>query len=814
MLVPVQWIKEYTDVNVGTEEFVDRMVLSGSNLETVEYFGEGIEGVVIGKILKIEKHPNADRLVVCSVDVGRAQPVQIVTGATNVAEGYFVPVALDGAHIPGPLHGQPKKEEGEVIRSGELRGVLSDGMLCSCEELGFADKVVPVKARGGIWLLDESYGDLKPGDDAAEALGIKCPVVDFEITPNRPDCLSMIGMAREASATFGTPLRYPETECRNVSSEKSSDYISVEIKKPDLCKRYCARVIKDIKIEQSPWWLQKYLIFSGMRPINNIVDITNFVMLEYGQPLHAFDINTVRGSKIIVDTVPEGTKFTTLDGTERVLSASMLMINDAEGPTAVAGVMGGLNSEIEDDTKTVLVESANFYGDSVRRTAKALGLRTEASSRFEKGIDPNLTRAACDRFCYLVEALGAGTVLDGVVDVYPKPEEAVVTKIRVSRMNKLMGITLSAEQMMKYLNGLEIKTELDGDVITCTAPTVRQDLFTEEDYVEEISRMYGYDKLPVTIPRGNTVSRLTHKQELRNIAKNVLLSLGVSEVQTYSFVSPKSVDKIRVSKDSDRRRFVKLINPLGDDTSVMRTLLLPNMMNVLYTNFSRSIEAVRFFELGNTFVDLHEGGEILPVEKDALCVACYGEGESFYTLKGIVEEMLYAMGVRDLVFKAETSNPSFHPGRCAVLSTKSGEYIGTLGQVYPDAVDNYGIDRDVYAAEIDFDKLYGLASTEKRYTPLPKYPAMVRDFAMVVEERVQVGDLQAAIERTAGGLLESVKLFDVYRGVPILPGYKSVAFSLTYRAKDRTLKEAEVNDINTAVLAALKKEYNAVLREI
>ncbi|MBR6352125.1 MAG: phenylalanine--tRNA ligase subunit beta, partial [Firmicutes bacterium] len=595
MLVPIQWIKEYTDVNVDTTEFVDRMVLSGSNLETVEYFGEGIEGVVIGKILKIERHPNADRLVVCSVDVGRAEPVQIVTGATNVAEGYYVPVALDGAHIPGPLHGQPKKEEGETITAGELRGVRSEGMLCSCEELGFADKVVPVKARGGIWLLDESYGDLKPGDDVVKALGISCPVIDFEITPNRPDCLSMIGMAREASATFGTPLRYPDTECKKVSSEKSSDYISVEIRKPELCKRYCARVIKDIKVGQSPWWLQKYLIFSGMRPINNIVDITNFVMLEYGQPLHAFDINTVRGSKIIVDTVPEGTKFTTLDGQERTIGANMLMINDAEGPTAIAGVMGGLNSEIAENTKTVLVESANFYGDSVRRTAKALGLRTEASSRFEKGIDPNLTRAACDRFCSLVEALGAGTVLDGVVDVYPKPEEPVVTKVRVSRMNKLMGIELTAGQMMKYLNGLEIKTELDGDVMTCTAPTVRQDLSIEEDYVEEISRMYGYDKLPVAIPRNNTVSRLTVKQELRNLAKTALLGLGVSEIQTFSFVSPKSADKVRIPKDSDKRRFVKLINPLGEDTSVMRTVLLPNMLSVLYTNFSRSIEAVRFF---------------------------------------------------------------------------------------------------------------------------------------------------------------------------------------------------------------------------
>ncbi len=504
MLVPVSWLKEYTNVNTGVQEFVDRMVISGSNLEVIEYWGEGIEGVVIGKILKIEKHPNADKLSVCQIDVGKESPVQIVTGASNIFEGAYVPVCLDGSHIPGPLHGQPKTEEGVTIHDGELRGVQSHGMLCSFTELGFPDKAAPLVSKDGIWILE---GEWNPGDDLVEALQLKDAVVDFEITPNRPDCLSMLGMAREASATFGEELRYPETECKKVSSEESKDYIKVDIKRPDLCKRYCCRVIKDIKIEQSPWWLQRRLILSGQRPINNIVDITNYVMLEYGQPMHAFDIRTIAGNHIIVDTAADGEKFTTLDGTERTLSSSMLTIRDEAGASAIAGVMGGLDSEIAPDTTMVLVESANFLGDSVRRTSKDLKLRTEASGRFEKGIDPNLAKDACDRFCYLVELLGAGTVLSGDVDVYPNVEEPVVTKIRVSRLNKVMGIEISGEQMCKYLNALEIKTEMDGDIITCTAPTVRQDLSIEEDYVEEVARMYGYDKLPVSIPKSSNTAR-------------------------------------------------------------------------------------------------------------------------------------------------------------------------------------------------------------------------------------------------------------------------------------------------------------------
>ncbi len=812
MLVPIKWLKEYTDVNVSDEEWVKGMVLSGTNLETVDYWHKGISGVVVGKIEKIEPHPNAGKLVVCRVNVGKDEPVQIVTGAENMKEGDKVVVALDGAHIPGPLHGKPRKEGGEIIKAGELRGVISNGMMCGCSELGFPDKIVPVRDKDGLWILDDEC--FVPGMDIVEALGIEEPTVDFEITPNRPDCLAMLGIARESAATFGTELRYPNTQCEHPAPEKSSDYIQVEIRKPERCPRYCCRVIKDIKIEQSPWWLQRSLMLAGMRPINNIVDITNYVMLEYGQPLHAFDIRTVKGGKIIVDTAKDGDKFTTLDEVERELSSSILMINDTERPLAIAGIMGGLDSEIEDDTTMVLVESANFNGDCIRAGSKKLNHRTEASGRFEKGIDPNLAKDACDRFCYLVEKLGAGTVLTGDVDCYPNPAKPAVTKIRASRMNKVIGIDIPAEQMIKYLNSLEIKTEVDGDFITCTAPSVRQDLHIEEDYVEEIARMYGYDKIPVTLPGGSATGGLTEAQKYRYRVKDTLRALEFSEIMTYSFVSPKAVDKVNERKESYFRQFVKLINPLGEDTSVMRTMLLPGMMEVLCTNMSRSIPAVRLFELGNTFIDIPNPKEPeLPTEKNALCLGLFGPSENFYTLKGAVERLMEAAGVKNVEFRAEKYDKRFHPGRCAAI--ECGIFsLGAMGQVHPDVCANFGIDQPVYAAEIDYEMLSSLADTEIRYTPLPKFPAMTRDFSMVVKEEVEVGSLEAAIKEAAGALLESVKLFDVYRGKNIPEGSKSVAFNLSYRSPDRTLKEAEVNEINTRVLAVLAEKFEAVLREM
>ncbi|MFQ7473343.1 MAG: phenylalanine--tRNA ligase subunit beta, partial [Anaerovoracaceae bacterium] len=571
MLVPIEWLKDYTDINVDTKEFCDRMIMSGSNLETCEHFCEEIENVVVGRIEKIEKHPDADKLVVCQINAGQDENIQIVTGAPNVFEGAYVPVALHKSRIPGPLHGQPKQEGGVKITKGKLRGVESFGMLCSAGELGFEDKVVPVAHKDGIWILEDKY---EPGQDFAEALGLKQAVVDFEITPNRPDCLAMVGMAREASATFKKPFKYPDIDIKEENGEgESKDYVSVDIKNPESCKRYVARIVTDVKVQQSPWWLQKRLMYAGMRPINNIVDITNFVMLEYGQPIHAFDINQVKGGRIIVENAKDGEKFTTLDNTERTLSDDMLLIKDAERGIAIAGVMGGLNSEIEDDTTTIIVESANFSGDSVRNTSKKLTLRTEASSRFEKGIDPNLCEAAADRVCRLIEIIGAGKVCRGSVDNYPNPQAAKTIDIRVDRINHVLGIDIDREEMTQMLESLEIKVSGSGNVMTVTPPTVRQDLMEEEDYIEEVARLFGYDKLPVTLPKGNTEAGMPKERSLRNLMRESLCAMGLNEIQTYSFVSPKGVDNVRIAEDSWERGFVRIINPLGEENSVMRTIL-------------------------------------------------------------------------------------------------------------------------------------------------------------------------------------------------------------------------------------------------
>ena len=561
MLVPIEWLNDYIDIDVSDEEFCDRMIMSGSNLETCEHFCEEMERVVVGKIEKIEKHPDADKLVVCQINTGEEEPIQIVTGAPNVFEGALVPVALHKSRIPGPLHGQPKQEGGVKITKGKLRGVESFGMLCSAGELGFDDKVVPVAHKDGIWILE---GEYPLGQDFAEALQLKQAVVDFEITPNRPDCLAMVGMAREASATFKKPFSYPDTAIQKEDGEgESKDYVSVEIRNPESCKRYVARVITDVKVEQSPWWLQKRLMYAGMRPINNIVDITNFVMLEYGQPLHAFDINQVKGGKIIVENAKDGEVFTTLDGTERTLTDDMLLIKDAERGIAIAGVMGGLNSEIEEDTKTIIVESANFAGSSVRTTSKKLGLRTEASARFEKGIDPNLCEAAADRVCRLIELTGAGKVCKGSVDNYPVPEEAKTIDIRVDRINRVLGIELERQEMVDILESLEIKVAGSGNIMTVTPPTIRQDLLEEEDYIEEVARIYGYDKMPVTLPKGNTEAGIPEDRALRDLTRDSLCGMGLNEIQTYSFVSPKGVDYIRTAEGSWEEEFRKADQPAG-----------------------------------------------------------------------------------------------------------------------------------------------------------------------------------------------------------------------------------------------------------
>lgn len=824
MLVPIEWLKDYIDLDVTTEEFCDRMIMSGSNLETCEHFCEEMENVVVGKIEKIEKHPDADKLVVCMLNVGKEESVQIVTGAPNVFEGALVPVALHKSRIPGPLHGQPKQEGGVKITKGKLRGVESFGMLCSAEELGFEDKVVPVAHKDGIWILE---GDYELGQDFAEALGLKQAVVDFEITPNRPDCLAMVGMAREASATFKKPFTYPDTDIKDENGKgETKDYVSVDIKNPESCKRYVARIVTDVKVEQSPWWLQKRLMYAGMRPINNIVDITNFVMLEYGQPIHAFDINQVKGGRIIVENAAEGEKFVTLDNNERTLTKDMLLIKDEERGIAIAGVMGGLNSEIEEDTTTIIVESANFSGDSVRATSKKLGLRTEASSRFEKGIDPNLCEAAADRVCRLIELIGAGKVCRGSVDNYPNPETAKTIDIRVDRINHVLGIDITREDMVSMLESLEIKVEGSGNVMTVTPPTVRQDLLEEEDYIEEVARLYGYDKLPVTLPKGNCEAGISDERALRDLTRNSLCGMGLNEIQTYSFVSPKGVDNVRIDEDSWERAFVKLINPLGEENSVMRTILTPNMMEVLARNYSRNIDKVKAFEIGNTFMANMLNEEELPDEQYSLCIGMYGKNEDFFSLKGIVEELLKVLGIKGAVFEAESEYGVYHPGRCARIAVPSGrqgaedaeilyDELGIMGEIHPDVAENYGMDGvRIYCCELMFDAIMRHADTEIVYTPLPKYPSTSRDIALLVDEDMAVGKIEEVIRKHGKKILENVKLFDVYRGKQVEEGKKSVAFTLTYRDKDKTLTDDEVAAVHNDVLNALKDKLNAVLREI
>lgn len=823
MLVPIEWLNDYIDLkDIDTTEFCDRMILSGSNLETCEHFCKEMENVVVGKIEKIERHPDADKLVVCQLNVGQEELVQIVTGAPNVFEGAYVPVALHKSRIPGPLHGKAKEEGGTKITKGKLRGVVSYGMLCSAEELGFEDKVVPVAHKDGIWILEEEY---EPGMDFAEALGLKQAVVDFEITPNRPDCLAMVGMAREAAATFDKPFTYPDIELEEAGEKNASDFIDVEIKNPENCKRYVARVVTDVKVEQSPWWLQKRLMYAGMRPINNIVDITNFVMLEYGQPIHAFDINQIKGNKIIVENAAPAEKFTTLDEVERTMTGEMLMIKDTERAVAIAGVMGGLNSEIEEGTTTIVVESANFNGDSVRATSRKLALRTEASGRFEKGIDPNLCEAAADRVCKLIEMLGAGKVCKGSVDVYPNPETAKTIDIRVNRINKVLGIEISREEMVKYLEGLEIKVEGEGNIMTVTPPTVRQDLLTEEDYIEEVARLYGYDKMPVTLPKSNTEAGMSYEMELRNLTRESLCGMGLNEIQTYSFVSPKGVDNVRIGEDSWERAFVTLLNPLGEENSVMRTILTPNMMEVLARNYTRNIDAVKAFEIGNTFMESMMGDDHLPDEQYSLCIGMYGKEADFFALKGVIEELLAILGINDVKFIAESEYGVYHPGRCARIAVKSTkdlavwgnefDEIGIMGEIHPDVAENYGMDGvRIYCCEIMFDTIIRHANTEVVYTPLPKYPSTSRDIALLVEEDVQVGDIIDVIRAVDDTILEDVQLFDVYRGKQVEEGKKSVAFTLTYRDKNKTLTDDDVAAVHNKVLEALNEKINAVLREM
>ena len=795
MFVPVSWIKDYVEIDgIDINEYRDKMILSGSNVEEVKSLGKNIDKIVVGKIEKLESHPDAEKLQIVMLDIG-SEVIQLVTAANNMKVGDFVPAVLHGGLI----------SDGTKIKKGKLRGVASNGMLCSLAELGYSDNVIPTDVKEGIFVINQ---ECTPGEDIITALDFAEEIIEYEITPNRPDCLSMIGMARETAAVFEKEIKYPEKEIKT-EVDNIKDYIDIDIKNTELCTRYFARVVKNIKVEPSPWWMQKRLMTAGVRPISNIVDITNYVMLEYGQPLHAFDLDDIAGKKIIVDIATDGQKFTTLDDAERTLTSEMLMINDGEKAVGLAGVMGGLNSEIKDNTVNILIEGANFNAGNIRATSKKLGLRTEASSRFEKGIDSNICLDAVNRTCELIELLNAGTVVAGEIDIYPEARVSKEIKVRTSRVNSILGTYMTPDELQRIYERLEMAVKADGDDLYVTPPTARLDLKEEVDFIEEAVRIFGYDVLDTTLPKGSSQGGKPRVQTLEDVAKDILVAIGLNEIQTYSFVSPKTVELINVSEDSIKRNFVKLLNPLGEENSVMRTSLLPNVLEVMARNYNRSIEEVAAFELGRVFIKTEE---LLPREIRNIAMGIYGEENDFYAMKGDVEALLEKMGIFDYDFVPEVNNPTFHPGRCANI-LYNGTLLGTLGEIHPVVAENYNIDVKVNVAELDFNEIMENCNTEKLYSPLPKYPAMTRDIALVVKEAVYASDIEKIIKEKGGKLLEDVKLFDIYRGKQVEEGCKSMAYSLTYRNMEKTLTEEEVTAVHSKVLETLEKELNAVLRD-
>jgi len=793
----MNWLKDYVNVNINTNEFSDKMTMSGSMVEKVDILGNDIKNVVVGHIESIVQHPDADKLVIVQVNVGQ-EKLQIVTGATNISEGDYIPVAVHGALLPG----------GIKIKKGKLRGEVSEGMLCSADELGIPKAMVPDEIKDGIWILDKAY---PLGQDITETLKLKDEVIEFEITSNRPDCLSVIGMAREVGATLNESVKYPTIEVKEIN-DKTENSIAIEIEDKEGCTRYAGRVVKNVKIASSPQWMQQRLISAGVRPINNIVDITNYVMLEYGQPLHAFDLAYIEGSKIIVKRAKEGEVFTTLDGVERKLKSSMTVIADENKSLAIAGVMGGQQSEVTKDTKDILIESAHFNANNIRFTSKQLGLRTEASARYEKGVDPNVAKIAADRACQLIVELGVGEVLEGAVDVYHEEIKPYVTTIRPYKINNLLGISLNNQEMIDIFRKLEITAKDLNDTIEVTVPTYRMDLVMEADFAEEVGRIFGYDKIPPTMAKGNiAVGGKPTKQIIEDASKNLLNAMGFNETLTYSFVSPKTIDMINLSENSIKRNMIKLINPLGDETSVMRTSLLPNILEVAARNTNRKVENFRAFEIGQIFISKADESQQLPLEVGNLVIAMYGK-EDFFTLKGAVEALLNGLGIKEYEFIVEKSHTSYHPGRCASIIV-GDKILGTIGELHPVVIENYGLNQRCYCGELDFSILAELTDMERLYQPLPKYPAITRDFAVVVKDSVLVKEIEDIIKAQGGKLLESFKLFDVYQGNQIKEGFKSIAYTITYRNKERTLTDDEVNVSHNRILVDISEKLEGTLRE-
>ena len=787
-----EWLGEYTTIGAPDKEYCDAMTMSGSKVEGWEVTGSEISRVVVGRVISMERHTNSDHMWVCKIDVGGERELQIVTGAQNVNIGDLVPVALDGSTLPG----------GKEIRTGKLRGELSEGMLCSLGELGLEQRDFPYAIEDGIFILEE---DCLPGDDIRDVCGLNDSVVEFEITNNRPDCLSVRGLARESACTFHTPLTFAEPTV-TAGHGDIHEKLSVEIKDAELCPRYTARMVKNIKIAPSPKWMRRRLRASGVRPINNIVDITNYVMLEYGQPMHAFDYACLHDGKIIVRRAEEGESLRTLDGNDHALTPGMLVIADPEGPVALAGVMGGANSEITDETTTIVFESANFLGHSIRKTAIALGMRTDASGRFEKGLDLFATVPAVDRACELVEMLGAGEVFDGTIDVLAKEPETTFIELDDKRINALLGTDIPREFMTDTLTSLGF--ELNGN--TLTVPSWRGDCTMLADIAEECARFWGYDKIEATDIRGAaTQGGYSEKTLFVRKLGTACRAMGYSEVMTYSFVSPSSLDKIKVPADSPLRDNYRILNPLGEDTSVMRTTALPSMLGVLSTNLSRRNMEAKLYEMATVYKK--QPGKVLADERTVLTLGAYGGDVDFFALKGAVEALLCAARTPDVRFTADTETAAFHPGRCAAVWSGDTR-LGTLGQIHPDVCAAYGLDGATYCAEIDVVLLHDLEGAEPVYTPLPRFPAITRDIAVVCDAAVPVGELTECIRKAEKNVLRGVKLFDVYTGVGIPEGKKSVAFSLTLRSDDGTLTDDHAEEAVRAVLDALRESFGAVIR--
>ena len=793
-----KWLNEFVEIDATDKDFAEAMTLSGSKVELTHDIGREIENVVVGKVLSLIRHANSDHMWICQVDVGQPMPLQIVTGAQNVKQGDLVPVALDGSLLPG----------GKEIRAGKLRGELSNGMLCSFQELGLDQRDFPSAYPDGIWILsdDPELTGLTLGQDIRTAVGLDDHVAEFEITPNRPDCLSVIGLAREAAATFDKPCRFHQPVVKGGGEGVLPELLDVETPDPELCPRYTARMVRNVKIGPSPKWMRERLRAMGVRPINNIVDITNYVMLEYGQPMHAFDYRYVKGGKIVVRRAQDGEELTTLDGNVRRLTSNMLVIADDTRAVGLAGIMGGENSEIVDDTVDVVFESANFDGTTIRKTALALGMRTEASAKFEKGLDILNTLPAVNRACELVELLGAGEVLDGVIDILNYVPQPTVLKVEPEKINALLGTDVPAAEMVSILKKLGFQAE-DGQV---SVPSWRGDVKEMADLAEEVARFYGYNNIPTTLMRGQTtLGGYSPEQKLEQRLGTTCRSCGYDEIITYSFISPTWYDKIGWPANDPRRKSFKILNPLGEDTSIMRTTTLPSMLDILARNYNYRNKDVRLYELGRIYLPGGENG--LAKENKALTLGAYGESFGFYNLKGVVEAIVKEIRVGDVEFVPCSDNPSYHPGRCAHIYA-CDHCVGVMGQIHPNVSKAFGVDGELYCAELSFNELMSTRGADAEYVPLPKFPSVTRDIAVVCDEAVTVGALEKAIRRGAKGLLKEVSLFDIYRGKGIDEGKKSVAFNLVLRADDRSLTSEEADEDVKSILEALEQECGAKLR--